>query len=247
MVFTWCLLQNDGAYRRIFADNVINSIADGIYHLGFETNLKNRLRNEDGDANKRFEKVACWLDSLLKDDMLSGKLNNDSVKEVLGSTGTGFDKIIPVIYNDSGLLLHVSMSDIRDGANSANEMNKLLVEAIKETGVASDDNISPQDVRKINQYLVNNYAQRWAELHGDDEDDEETGYHKVQGDGARSRSYGKNIINRLGDSVYHLGFHTPYKNRLVNEDGNKNASFLTVSYWLNKSLQDDFAKGVFKK
>ncbi len=240
------LVQNDGAYARMFADNVVNSVADGIYHLGFATDHKNRLLNEDGDKNKRFEKVAWWLDTILKPQLDSGALNNNDYQEVQGTTNTSFDKIVPYIYNNEGLLLKVSMTDIRAGAAAANGMNELLVEAIRETGVASDDFISAEEVGTLNEYLVSNHVALWAELHGDDENDEETGYHLVQNDGARGTAYGRNVINQLADSVFHLGFATPYNNRLANEDGDKNASFRKVSYWLNKSLQTDYAAGVLK-
>ena len=239
-------VQNDGAYTRMFADNVMNSVADGIYHLGFETNRKNRLLNEDGNKNKRFEKVAWWLDTSLKTDLAAGKFSNPEYEEIKGTTGTTFDKIIPYIYNDEGLLLKVSMEDIREGARASNEMNKLIVEAIKQTGVASDDNITPDEVKTLNKYLVTNYQSQWTELHGDDEDGEETGYHRIQNDGARGIMHNKNTINSLADGIYHLGFETKYENRLVNEDGNKNKSFKQVAYWLNESLQEDFVKGIFK-
>ena len=239
-------VQNDGATTRMYADNVMNSIADGIYHLGFETNRKDRLLNEDGNANKRFEKVAWWLDSALKKDLQEGKFNNDEYKEVEGTTGTIFDQMIPYIYNDEGLLLKVSMDDIRAGAAAANGMNELLVEAIKTTGAAEDDYISIDEVKGINQYLVTNYASEWAELHGDDEDGEETGYHRIQNDGAVGIGYNRNIINNLADGVYHLGFPTDNPNRLKNEDGNNNVSFANVAYWLNKSLQGDYARGTLK-
>ncbi len=239
-------VQNDGAYTRMFADNVMNSIADGIYHLGFETNNKNRLLNEDGNKNKRFEKVAWWLDTSLKTDLTTGKFSNLEYEEVIGTTGTSFDKIIPYIYNDEGLLLNISMEDIREGARTANEMNKLIVEAIIQTGVASDDNITADEVKTLNQYLVTNYQSQWAELHGDDEDNEETGYHRIQNDGARGIMHNRNTINSLADGIYHLGFETKYSNRLVNEDGNKNKTFKQVSYWLNQSLQDDYAQGILR-
>lgn len=234
-------IQNDGATTRYFADNVMNSIADGVYHLGFPTRFKDNLENEDGNKNQRFEKVAWWMDSVLKADLEEGKFSNPNYKEVEGSTGTTFDKIIPVIYSDEGLLLKVSMDDIRAGAKAADDMNVLLVEAIKTLGVAEDKYISIDEVKAINQYLVDNYASEWAVLHGDDEDGEETGYHRIQNDGAVGIGYNKNIINNLADSIYHLGFPTRFANNLENEDGNKNASFSAVAYWLNKALQEDFA------
>ena len=236
-------VQNDGATTRMFGENVINTIADGIYHLGYKTDLKNRLVNEDGNANQTFEDVAWWLEISLKEDIKAGKFANPDFKEVVGETGTSLDKIIPIIYNEEGLLRKVSMDDIREAARCANEMNKLLVEAIKETGVAEDRYISTDDVKTINKYLVANHATEWAELHGDDEDDEETGFHRIQNDGAVSYIEGKNLINTVADGIYHLGYETKYTNNLVNEDGNKNVTFYSVSFWLNKYLKDDLQNG----
>jgi len=239
-------IQNDGATTRLQADNLMNTVADGIYHLGFETNRKDRLVNEDGNANQRFEKVAWWLDSSLKQDLKEGKFVNPEYKEVEGATGTSFDRMIPYIYSDEGLIYHVSMEDIREGARTANEMNKLIVEGIKTTGIAEDDYISIADVKTLNTYLVTNYASEWAELHGNDEDNEETGYHRIQNDGASGIMNNRNTINNLADGIYHLGFPTRFKNNLENEDGNKNVSFSSVSYWLNKSLKQDFLRGTLK-
>jgi hypothetical protein len=230
----------------MYADNVMNTIADGIYHLGFATNRKDRLLNEDGNANQRFEKVAWWLNSSLKKDLEEGKFVNPNYQEVQGTTGTSFDKMIPYIYNDEGLIYHVSMEDIREGARTANEMNKLIVEAIKATGIAEDDYISMDDIKAINKYLVENHASEWVELHGDDEDGEETGYHRIQNDGASGIMNNRNTINSLADGIYHLGFPTRFKDNLENEDGNKNVSFSNVAYWLNKSLKKDILGGVFK-
>jgi hypothetical protein len=239
-------VQNDGATTRMHADNVMNTIADGIYHLGFETNRNDRLLNEDGNANQRFEKVAWWLDSSLKQDLKEGKFVNPEYKEVEGTTGTSFDRMIPYIYSDEGLIYNVSMEDIREGARTANEMNKLIVEGIKTTGIADDNYISIDEVKTLNTYLVTNYASEWAELHGDDEDNEETGYHRIQNDGAVGVMNNRNTINNLADGIYHLGFPTRFDKNLENEDGNKNVSFASVSYWLNKSLKNDFLNGTLK-
>jgi len=239
-------IQNDGATTRLQADNLMNTVADGIYHLGFETNRKDRLVNEDGNKNQRFEKVAWWLNSSLQKDLQEGKFVNPEYKEVEGATGTSFDRMIPYIYSDEGLIYHVSMEDIREGARTANEMNKLIVEGIKTTGIAEDDYISIADVKTLNTYLVTNYASEWAELHGNDEDNEETGYHRIQNDGASGIMNNRNTINNLADGIYHLGFPTRFKNNLENEDGNKNVSFSSVSYWLNKSLKQDFLRGTLK-
>jgi len=240
-------VQNDGATTRMFGRNVMNTIADGIYHLGYKTDLKNRLVNEDGNANQTFEDVAWWLDVSLKKDIKAGKLSNPEYKEIVGTTGTSLDQIIPAIFGDEGLIRKVSTDDMRVAAANANKMNELLIEAIKETGVAEDRYFSIEDIKAINKYLVENYADEWAELHGDDEEDSETGFHRIQNDGAVSKIEGHNLINTVADGIYHLGYKTKYANNLVNEDGNKNVTFYSVAYWLNKYMQKDLQNGSLVK
>jgi len=230
---------NDGARTKLYGKNAINKIFDSIYHLGFETHLKNRLLNEDGNRNASYKKVAIWLDSLLREDLEAGTLSNPNIKEIVGETGTGLDQSISIIYNDRGLQRKISIGDMRIGANSANEMNRLIVESIEATGAGDSGSFTIQNVKDMNAFLVENYATIWAELHGNDEEDEESGYHKVQSDGAKTKLFGKNAINRVFDGIYHLGFTTTYKKRLVNEDGNKNISFKRVAKWLTKLMADD--------
>lgn len=71
----------------------------------------------------------------------------------------------------------------------------------------------------------------------------ETGFHLVQGDGAKTHWFGdENAINTVADGIYHLGFGT-HRGRLLNEDGNRNASMEDVAYWLNELLAEDLAAG----
>ena len=67
------LVQNDGASSRLFDRNAVNTVADGLYHLGFEIQ-RNRFVNEDGDANASLSSAAQWLNALLHDDLISGEL-----------------------------------------------------------------------------------------------------------------------------------------------------------------------------
>ena len=233
------LVVNDGAKTRLFGKNAINKVADSIYHLGFETHLRNRLLNEDSNKNASFKNVSKWLDLLLRDDLKAGRLINTDIQEVTGESGTGLDKIIEVIYNDKGLQRRVSTGDMRIGAKSANIMIGLLLEAIDATDAGATGIYTKEDMRAVNHYLVANYSDEWAKAHGDDEDNEESGYHRVRGDGAKTKIFGKNAINRVFDGIFHLGFETPYKNRLVNEDGDKNVSFKRVAQWLTKLLSDE--------
>jgi hypothetical protein len=232
-------VQNNGATTKIHADNLINSIADGIYNLGYKTNNKSRLLNQYGKKNKSFEKVACWLDNILKTDLVAGKLDSEYI-EINGTTDTSLDNIIPSIYKDKGLLMKVSMEDIREGARTANEMNKLIVESIKVTGIAGDNHISKYDAITLNQYLVNHYGTKWTTLYGDDKDGIETGYHRIKNDGATGLTYNQNTINSVADGIYHLGFQAYNGHRLANPDRTKSVSFSTVAYWLNKLLKNDY-------
>ncbi len=233
------LVVNDGARSKLFGKNAINRVADSIYHLGFETHLKNRLLNEDENKNASFKRVAEWLNALLKEDLEAGRLANPNITEVVGETGTGLDQAIEIIYNDKGLQRRISTGDMRIGARSANKMSTMLLEAIDQTNVGATGTFTKEEMKSVNRYLVTNYADIWRNIHGDDEDNQETGYHKVQSDGAKTKLFGKNAINRVFDGIFHLGFETPHKNRLVNEDGNKNASFKRVASWLTELLADD--------
>ncbi len=228
-------VQNNGNRTLLFGHNAINAVADGIYHLGFETTRKFRLKNEDGNKNKTFMKVAHWLDALLAEQLDSDDLKNEEIEEPTSTAGNGLDTIINTIYSDPVLQIRVSLDDMREGARSAAAMNSLIMEAIDTLGVNSDNEISIADTKAINQYLYTRYAEHWAELHGDDENRaEETGYHLVQSDGAKDYMFGENTVNKVFDGIYHLGFKAHRKGRrLLNEDGNKNAPFRKVAYWLD--------------
>lgn len=228
-------VQNNGNRTLLFGHNAINAVADGVYHLGFESTRKFRLKNEDGNKNKTFMKVAHWLDALLVDQLKAGELQNTEIEEPESTTGNGLDTIVETIYNDPVLQIRVSLDDMREGARSAVAMNNLIMEAIDTLEVNADNEISIADAKAINRYLYTNYAGLWAELHGDDEKRaEETGYHLVQSDGARNYLFGENAVNKVFDGIYHLGFKAHRKGRrLLNEDGNKNAPFRKVAYWLD--------------
>lgn len=238
------LVQNNGARTKLFGKNAINKVADSIYHLGFETHRKNRLLNEDGTKNASFAKVGKWINGLMVDDLASGRFTNPAIAEVVGSTGTGLDVFINTIYNDPGLKKKISTGDMREGAAAADGMNAILVKSIRATEVAADGNISADDVRALVDYIRANHLTEWVAHHGDDEDGEETGFHLVQSDGAKTKMYGKNAINKVADGIYHLGFGTNANGkRLINEDGNNNVSVKNVAKWLNQLLADDLANG----
>ncbi|MCH9813398.1 MAG: hypothetical protein K0U47_05575 [Epsilonproteobacteria bacterium] len=229
------LVQNDGAKTKLFGKNAVNQVADGIYHLGFPTDHNKRLLNEDGNKNKSFKRVALWLNKLLKDDLAAIELSD----QVVGTTESGLDVIIDYMYSDAGLQKRISVGDIHEAAKAADRMNQIIITSIQELGLGTDGEISKNDVRELNQYIVANYQEEWKILHGDDEQNEETGFHLVQNDGAKTKLFGKNLFNSVADGIYHLGFPTNSTKRLQNEDGNANKSFRKVAIWLNKLLAED--------
>ena len=147
-----------------------------------------------------------------------------------------------LLTTDSGLNNRISTSDISAGAQAADAMNHLLVNAIRATGVADGGVIEVSEVIELNGYLRTQHLSEWTSWHGDDEEGVETGFHLVQNDGAKSELFTRNAVNTVADGLYHLAFEIE-KGRLVNEDGDKNASLENVSYWLNGLLVDDLADG----
>ena len=163
---------------------------------------------------------------------------------VYGTTGTGLDQLVDIITEDDGLIERISTSEIRGGAEAAQGMNEIIIEKIIETGVANDGGISAYDMYLINEAIQNDpdAHERFTELHGNDEDGVETGFHLVQGDGSRTELFDRSAVNTVADGIYHMGFDIQ-NGYFVNEDGNKNAHVSYVSDWLNKLLADDFATG----
>ena len=220
------LVQNDGASEHYRGSNLANTVADGIYHLGFEIQ-GDTLLNEDGNANASVQQVAEWLTQFYKDH---------------STTGTGLDRMTDMVMADAGLDRKISDADIAAGADASNGMAQIIAEAITQTGAANDGNISTDDVRALNSYILANYQQEWAALHGDDENGEETGFHLVQNDGACTRMFGQNFVNTVLDGVNHLGFRIQGDN-LLNEDGNANANIADVADWLNYFYVDQSTTG----
>lgn len=98
---------------------------------------------------------------------------------------TPLDAIVSFVKKDPGLKANISKADINGGAAGAVLMNEVIGAAIKATGVNEDGRITPEDARKISDYIRSDadLLAKFVEGHGDDEGNEETGFHLVQGDG----------------------------------------------------------------
>jgi hypothetical protein len=233
------LVQNDGALATLFGDNAVNTVADGIYHLVFGYEGGN-LINEDGNRNARVEEVAYWLNDLLKED-LNGLANPDVDPRPSGTTGTGLDQLVEIINEDAGLQSRLPLAEQNAGAAAANAMNEIIVDGIRELGLARDGSLSVADVTRLADHIQANHAEAFMAAHGDDEGNVETGFHLVQNDGALTELYGRNAVNTVADGLYHLVFG--YEgDRLINEDGNRNVRLEEATDWLNRLLADDLAE-----
>jgi hypothetical protein len=167
-----------------------------------------------------------------------------AIMTTLSLTHTGLDQLTSIILSDKGLSTskRVAAGDVEAGAESANGMNTLIINAIKATGVADDGILTGADLRDVNTYLRVHDSAEWMALHGDDEGGVETGFHLVRGNGATTQLFGKNAVNVVADGIYHLGFALD-GDRLLNEDGNPNANINVVAGWLSQLLATDLANG----
>ncbi|MFM7264203.1 MAG: calcium-binding protein, partial [Cyanobium sp.] len=216
------LVQNDGATTKLFGQNAINTIYDGIYHIGFTINPDGRFQNEDGDANALVSDVAEWITYYYGDP---------------STTGSGLDRMIDWIRLDPGLSKFTAALDINDGLAAADRLNQLLLKAINATGVNLDGWISRYDLRLINRLVRENAFEAFDSDHGNDENGVETGFHLIQNDGATTQFFGQNLVNTVVDGIYHYGYEIRGEN-FLNEDGNNNQTLSDVSSWLNYFLSD---------
>ena len=212
------LIQNDGANTPAFGQNLVNTIADGMFHIGFAIE-NGRFLNEDGTANARVSDVAAWYEYFLAD---------------LSTTGSGLDRITDGIMADEGLIRWTPAQQILSGARAADGLNALIHEGLTTLGAAADGWIMPEEVVALNAWVRADAARyaRFLELHGDDENGVETGFHQVQGDGGSREYLGRDLINTIADGIYHIGFQI-LDGRFRNEDGDANASVEEVTTWLN--------------
>ncbi|MDQ5906971.1 MAG: hypothetical protein QG590_1453, partial [Pseudomonadota bacterium] len=222
------LVQNDGSTTQYRGQNLVNTVADGVFHLGFEIQGNNFL-NEDGDANATLQQMADWLTQFYTDH---------------STTNTGLDRVTNLIMADKGLDCRISDADIAAGADAANGINHLIVEAIAATGAAADNEISAADLVAMNAYVRGDAARLadFVELHGDDEGGAETGFHLVQNDGASTKYFGQNLVNTVADGMYHFGFEIE-NGRFENEDGDANATLEDVADWMNYFFVDHSTTG----
>ncbi|WP_370400998.1 calcium-binding protein [Sulfitobacter sp. JB4-11] len=155
-------------------------------------------------------------------------------------TPPGLQAIADLVRSDPGLKANIGPADIEGGAAAAELMNGVITTAITALGVNADNKITPDELRSISDYIRADTAlyDTFVEGHGDDEGNEETGFHLAQGDGGAYQFQGRNFIDTVADAIYHVGFE--YRDgRFRNEDGNENEAVDDVAGWLNYFLNGE--------
>jgi Ca2+-binding RTX toxin-like protein len=73
------LIQGDGGSTEFRGQNFVNTVMDGVYHIGFAIE-NGRFVNEDGDQNATLLDVANWLNAVaLGNHDVSGTANDDAL------------------------------------------------------------------------------------------------------------------------------------------------------------------------
>ena len=149
-------------------------------------------------------------------------------------TNPTLDTIAQVAASDPGLQARIPQSDIDGGVAAARAMNAVIAEAMLATGVNQDGILSPADLATLSAHIRADpdLYDRFVIAHGDDEGNEETGFHLVQGDGSTLQFQGRNFVNTIADAIYHVGFAI-VNGRFRNEDGDENERVDDVAGWLN--------------
>lgn len=235
-------VSGDGGVTRLFGEAGIDRVLEGIYELAFEIK-DGHLTSPRNYWGPGVDDVAHWLNTFLAPELAAGTLKNSKADpQAHGTTGTGLDLITERLLDDIGLNHRISQKQINDAAKAADGMANIMLQAIKETGVADDNKLDSMDMVDLNRWIIVNKLDEWTRLHGDDEGAFESGLHYAQGDGGRDYIYGDLSIDTVADGIYHIGFKIS-GDRFENEDGNANQRISDTSDWISLLLAKDLASG----
>ncbi|WP_292931183.1 LamG-like jellyroll fold domain-containing protein [Novosphingobium sp. PASSN1] len=235
-------VAGEGAVTRLFGDAGVDRVLSSLYSLAFEIK-DGHLTSPQNYWGAGVDDAAHWLNSLLAPELAAGTLGSSKGDpQAHGTTGTGLDLITERLLDDIGLNHRISQKQINDAAKAADGMAKIMLQAIKETGVADDNRLDPMDMVDLNRWVIVNKLDEWTKLHGDDEGAFESGLHYAQGDGGRDYIYGDLSVDTVADGIYHIGFKIS-GDRFENEDGNANQRITDTSDWISLLLAKDLESG----
>jgi len=233
-------IEWQGGDVRLFGKSLAENVATGLYDLGFGVKFGAAL-NIDGKGSASLNEIAHWLNTLLADDLNAGSLKNAAVEtEPRGTTGTALDGLIGDILNDPRLNEDMTTGELAILARNVNGLNGIVVEAIRETGVGADGEITALEIDVIGQWIGANRKAEWVALRGDD--DRGDGIMGLKWEGGTVDVAGVNLFNNFGPALYSLGFKQKYGG-IFDEDGDWSGTSKDLSAWLNHLLKDDLAAG----
>lgn len=146
------------------------------------------------------------------------------------------------IMNDAWLKKNVTLDDKLDAVHDSNIMADIIYKSIKATKIWLGKNgYTADDIKKLDHYIYEHYNSVMIRYHGNDENTYQTWYHKIQNNWATWKIMiwwrERNAINTVIDSFYHLWlFDVLNNNRILNEDGNKNARWSDMAKRFNQAI-----------
>lgn len=155
-------------------------------------------------------------------------------------TGTGLDSLIRIIETDAGVKSTISASKVDAGAQAAGELNHLIVDGIRELGLANDGTIDTADLRGLGDWIQESTArnQTYREFYGANRNGVETGFQLVKGEHGSTKLLGENAIDEVADGIYSVGFGYDDDDRLLDVKGNSYRSITMTANWLDDLLSD---------
>jgi Ca2+-binding RTX toxin-like protein len=150
-------VQNDGAITQYFGKNLVNTVADGIYHIGFNIQ-DNRLLNEDGDANARLNDVSSWLNYFyLQKTIIYGDNSSDTI------TGTNLAEHL-MGYGGNDVLSGGGGDDLIDGDWGCDTLSGGVGNDLLYGGADNDQLDGGEDSDTY--YVSGNLAGGWSSFQG---------------------------------------------------------------------------------
>ena len=213
----------------IFAAAAVNTVFDGMLHIGFKIDPgaggsleAGNIQNENGAENATIQHLADWYNYFL--------YNN-------AATGTGLDQITQAIQNDSSLAAGDTADRIETGAAAANSLNALIVQGMKATGAGEEGEFTGADVVTLNGWIQSDSTRlaEYQNLIGSIAPGGvgRGGFQDVFDAGAGSTMDGLDLINVVAEGVYDIGAQIT-SGQIANENGFGTTSVGQIATWLNE-------------
>jgi hypothetical protein len=164
-----------------------------------------------------------------------------------GTTNTGLDKLVDLIASNSGLQNRLTSSQRNEALQSIDALNKVIIEAIKTTGIANDGIITGGDLVDINRYIK---ANGLAAFNNNIGEPGKSGFGLALDASSTQGMFGSNGV-RSADAVKHVangfsllgGEFDTERGIVLREDGTTYRRLPEVAGWLNELLAADIKAG----